>query len=278
MQYRQIRVISGKGHGAAEFQKTLSGIALDRQGRLYAAGDTEVKVFDMQGALVRRWETTLAPHSVAASSDGSVWAGEDGQVEIFENTGRLLRTWKDSRHLGRVTSIGFLKDSVLIGDALMRCIYRFDGEGRLLNTIGTDNPTGGLRIPNGVVDFGVDPQGVIHVANPGKHRVERYSPEGKLLGQFGKFTGPDPTGFSGCCNPTNVAVAGPDLLCVTEKAGPRAKVYDSAGRLVVMIESREFDPGTKNMDVAVDPRGHIFVSDPVRMAVIEFEPTEGALS
>jgi hypothetical protein len=278
MQYRQLRIISGKGAGPAEFSQSLRGIALDTKDRLYAAGDSEVKVFDVLGALVRRWSTALPPYAVAASTDGSVWVGQMGQVEIFDGAGKLSRTWKDGMHFGCVTSIGFLKDSVLIGDSTQRCIHRFDTAGKSLNTIGKHNPLGGLLIPNGVVDFGVDSQGVIHVANPGKHRVERYSPEGALLGHMGKFTGPDPAGFSGCCNPTNVAIAGPGLLCVTEKAGPRAKIYDYAGQLITMIESAGFDPCTKNMDVAVDGSGHIFVSDPVKLAVFVFEPAGGARS
>jgi hypothetical protein len=275
MQYRQVRIISGKGSGPSEFQRTLSGIAIDGQGRLYAAGDSELKVFDAMGVLVRRWSAALSPYSVAVALDNSVWLGQEGQVEIFSDSGKWLRTWNNSSRLGHVTSIGFLKDSVLIGDASMRCINRFDPEGNFLNAIGSDNPVGGLLIPNGVVDFGIDSQGLIHVANPGKHRVERYSPEGKLLGHMGKFTGPDPAGFSGCCNPTNVAIAGLNMLCVTEKAGPRAKIYDYAGKLIAMIENAGFDPGAKNMDVAVDGRGHIYISDPVKLAVFEFEPAEG---
>jgi hypothetical protein len=276
MQYRQIRIISGKGSGPAQFRRELRGIALDANGALHAAGDSEVKVFDATGSQARRWATALSPHSIAVAADGSVWTGETGQIEIFDGAGKLRRTWKDGEHFGCVTAIGFLNDSVLIGDALKRCIHRFDAGGDFLNSIGKDNPLGGLLIPNGVVDFGIDPQGVIHAANPGKHRVERYSPEGSLLGRMGKFTGPDPAGFSGCCNPTNVAIAGPGLLCVTEKAGPRAKIYDYAGKLLAMIESPDFDPRTKNMDVAVDARGHIFIADTAGLAILEFEPTGDA--
>jgi len=272
MRYRQIRIISGKGAGPAHFRQELRGIALDAGGLLHAAGDSEVKVFDESGALARRWNTALSPHSIAVAPDGSVWTGETGQVEIFNSIGKLQRTWKDGEHLGRVTAIGFLKDSVLIGDAVKRCIHRFDTEGNFLNSIGTATPRGALVIPNGVVDFDIDGEGIIHAANPGKHRVERYSPEGALLGHMGKFTGPDPAGFSGCCNPTNVAVAGPGQLCVTEKAGPRAKIYDYSGKLLAMIESADFDPRAKNMDVAVNARGHLFIGDPARLAIFEFEP------
>jgi hypothetical protein len=271
MRYRQLQILS------YEFHEALRGIALDTRGLLYAAGDSEIKVFDPGGATVRQWTTTLPPYSVAVGPGGSVWVGQIGQIESYDPVGARLRTFKDPSHMGRVTSLGFLKDSFLAGDSAQRCLHRFDlATGRYRNTIAKDNPLGGLHIPNGVVDFGVDAQGAIHVVNPGKHRVERYSADGVLLGHMGKFTGPDPSGFSGCCNPTNVAVAGADLLCVTEKAGPRAKVYNYAGKLLAMIESPDFDPSTKNMDVAVDPlRGLIYVSDPVRRHVVVFEQAAG---
>lgn len=276
MQYRQLRIISGRGGGEAEFRVALRGTALDRQGRLYAAGDSEVKVFDNAGKLLKRWPVQSPPFTVAVSPDGLVWVGQPGQIEVFDGAARLVRTWKDGARMGRVTAIGFLKDSVLVGDSAQRCIHRFDYAGKFLNTIGKDNPLGGLHIPNGVVDFAVDGNNEVHVANPGKHRVERYSPEGRLLGHMGKFTGPDPSGFSGCCNPTNVAIAGPGLLCVTEKAGPRAKIYNYSGKLLAMIDSADFDRSTKNMDVAVDQRGLVYVSDPARLSIFVFEPEGGS--
>lgn len=278
MQYRQTRILAGKGGGEAQFREALRGLALDPQGRLYAAGDAEVKVFDKAGVLSKRWPAALPPYAVAVSPDGTVWAGQSGQVEVFDCAGRQKRTWTDAARMGRVTAIGFLKDSVLLGNAAQRCIHRFDYAGNFLNTIGKDNPLSGLHIPNGVVDFAVDAEGIIHAANPGKHRVERFSPDGRLLGHMGKFTGPDPSGFSGCCNPTNVAVAGPGRLCVTEKAGPRAKIYDYEGKLLAIIDSADFDRNTKNMDVVVDPRGRIYVSDPARLNILVFDPEGGVAS
>lgn len=272
MQYRQIRTLGGKGRGPGQFEAALRGIALDRQGRIYTAADSEIKVFEAGGAFLRRWSTARPPLCVAVAPDGAVFAGEPQQVEVFDAAGKLTRTWSDPKLLGRVTTIAFLKDSTLVGDALGRCIRRFDAAGRFLNDIGKENPLAGLHIPNGVVDFGVDAQGIIHVANPGKHRVERYTAEGKLLGHIGRFTGPDPSGFSGCCNPTNVAVAGPGRVCVTEKAGPRAKIYDSNFKLLATIDSADFDPNTKNMDVAVDARGCVYIADPVSLKVLVFEP------
>jgi hypothetical protein len=270
MQYRQRHIIGGKGTTPDRFASTLRSVAVDRHGQVYAAGDSEVKVFDAAGRLQHRWPTARPVLSVAVAGDGSVYAGELREIEIFDGSGKLLDTWRDEQLLCRVTAIGFLPDSVLAGDAADRAIRRFDRHGRFLNNIGKDNRVNGLLIPNGVVSFGVDAQGVIHAANPGKHRVERYTPAGELLGHIGRFDGVDPAGFTGCCNPTNVAVR--DAIYVTEKAGPRAKVYDFGGKLVAVIATDVFDPNCKNMSIATDARGSVYVADTVKLAIFVFEP------
>jgi hypothetical protein len=203
------------------------------------------------------------------ASDGAVYAGELGQIEIFDGAGKLRSTWRDEKLLGRVTAIGFTEDSVLAGDAADRAIRRFDRSGKFLNNIGKDNPVNGLLIPNGVVDFGVA-QGIIFAANPGKHRVERYTPGGELRGHIGRFDGLDPAGFTGCCNPTNVALR--DGIFTTEKAGPRVKAYDFSGKLLAVIATDLFDANCKNMDIAVDARGRVYVVDTVKAAILVFEP------
>jgi hypothetical protein len=272
MEYRQIQFIGGKGSAPGQFAASLRGLAVDRHGQLYAAGDSEIKVFDAAGRLKRRWSTARPVHSVAVTDDGAVYAGEERQIEIFDGAGKLLNTWRDENLLGRVTAIGFVNDGVLAGDAADRAIRHFDRTGNFRNNIGKDNPVHGLLIPNGVVDFAVDARGVIHAANPGKHRVERYLPTGELLGHIGRFHGTDPAGFGGCCNPTNVAVG--DRIYVTEKAGPRAKVYDFGGTLQAVIASTPFDPNCKNMSVGVekDARGVVYVADTVQLVIFAFQP------
>jgi len=270
MQYRHTQSISGKGAAPDKFTATLRGITVDDHGQLYAAGDTEIKVFDAGGALKKRWPASRPVHSVAVASDGMVYAGEIGQIELFDQSGKLVNTWRDEKLLGRVTAIGFTKDSVLVGDAADRAIRRFDRAGKFINNIGKDNRVNGLLIPNGVVDFAVDPHDIIHATNPGKHRIERHTPEGKLLGYIGRFDGIDPAGFTGCCNPTNVAIGG--QIFTTEKAGPRVKAYDFAGNLLAVIATDLFDANCKNMSIAVDARGRVYVVDTVRLAIHVFEP------
>ena len=269
MQYRHVQVIGGKG-APDGFTTALRGIAVDARGQLYAAGDAEIKVFDGAGRLKKRWPAAGAVHSVAVASDGAVFAGQLGQIEIFDGTGKLLNTWRDEKLLGRVTAIGFTKDSVLAGDAGGRAIRRFDRSGKFVNNIGKDNPLSGLLTPNGVVDFAVDAHDTIYATNPGKHRVERYTPGGELLGHIGRFDGIDPAGFTGCCNPTNVAVR--DEIFTTEKASPRVKAYDFTGKLLAVIATDLFDANCKNMSIAVDARNRVYVVDTVKLEIFVFEP------
>ncbi|MCP5115287.1 MAG: hypothetical protein GY953_31045 [bacterium] len=272
MRYRELGNVGGEGI----FAQSLRAITLDEQDRLYAAGDSMVRVFDAASKPIGEWPTARPGFSVAVAGDGSVWVGQEGQIEIFDAAGKPRDTWRDPERLGRVTAIGFVQDCVLAGDARDRAIRRYNNSGKFLNDIGKNNRRRGFLIPNGIIDFSVDSGGVIHATNPGKHRVERYTPEDKLLGHIGRFGGLDPAGFSGCCNPTNVTVTGRDRIYCTEKADPRAKVYDFDGNLLAVIAEDVFHPGSKNMDIAVDSRGRVYVAETVKRTIFVFSPEAAA--
>jgi hypothetical protein len=274
MNFRQELVFSGKGSEPHQFAVALRGVTLGADDRLLAVGDSEVKIFDSSGRLESRWSTSQPGFSVAVN-ENRVYVGQEGQLELYDLSGKLLDTWRDPERLGRVTAIGLLSDHVLIADSNDRCIRRYDHQGQFLNNIGKDNRMKGFLIPNGAVDFAVDNEGIIHAANPGKHRVERYTPEGELLGHFGRWDYQNPEGFPGCCNPTNVTVTDQGHVYVTEKAGPRAKVYDAEGDLLAVIATDVFDPNCKNMDLAVDSKGRVFIVDTVRLQIHVFVRENG---
>ncbi|MCP3980676.1 MAG: hypothetical protein GY716_15340 [bacterium] len=256
------------------FAESLRGIALDDADRIYAVGDSRLRVFDARGNASGSWNTARPGYSVSIAPDGGVWVGQRQQVEIFTDEGRLVDTWSDAERLGRVTAIGFAGDDVFLADAQARCIRRYDRKGTWRNDIGDEHRKGGFDIPNGVVDFAVADDGTLHVANPGMHRVERYDADGTLLSRFGHFDGRDPAGFGGCCNPTNVALGREGRVLVSEKAGPRAKVYDRDGQLLAIVAQEEFDKTSKNMDLAVDSTGRVWVADTAKLRILSFVPQD----
>lgn len=273
MEFRPAHRIGGRGALPHQFARTLRGVDVDAEGRLYAVGDSVVKVFDADHGLAGQWPTARPGECVAVDPRGRIWVGQREQVEIFSPAGERVDTWSDPGQLGLVTAIGFGARDVFLADATARWIRRYDGEGRLLNNIGDQHRKGGFHIPNGVVDFAVNDAGILHVANPGMHRVERYAVDGTLLGRFGRFDGRDPAGFPGCCNPTNLTVDDQGRVIVSEKAGPRVKVYDPEGRFLEVVADDVFDPAAKNMDLAVDSRGRLYVADTATLEIRVFEPT-----
>lgn len=272
MRYQRVKVIGGKGPGAGQFAESLRGVALDPAGLIYAVGDRAVKIFDLQGNLRGGWQTERTPYCVALDAQSRVYVGEVGQVEKFDSSGNRLGVWRDDERLGLVTAVGFGGDYVFIADVRDRCIRRYDQNGKWLNNIGKENRTRGFLVPNGHLDFSLDGKGVVHAANPGKHRVERYSMDGELQGHFGRFGVRHPEGFPGCCNPTNLALTAKGHVVVTEKAGPRVKLYNPAGELLAVVAEEEFDVNCKNMDVATDAQGRIYVVDTVQLNIHVFEP------
>jgi hypothetical protein len=271
MKYRRLRVFGGKGSEPHQFKSSLRGITIDSAYRISIVGDSEVKTFDNQGSLTGRWTTSKPGWSVAVD-DQTTYVGQEGQLEFYTLSGELTDTWRDTERLGLVSAIGLLGEFVVIADSRDRCLRRYDRKGQFLNNIGKDNRMRGFNIPNGILDFDIDNQGIIHACNPGKHRVERYTPEGELLGRIGRFDGRNPEGFPGCCNPTNVAVTEQGYTYVTEKAGPRAKVYNAEGSLLAVIASDVFDPTCKNMDLTVDSAGRVYVLDTVQLNIHVFMP------
>jgi len=281
MSYRLDRKLAGRGTGESQFRAELRAVACDGERQWYLAGDQELEVLTSDGRLVNRWATGRPGWSVAIDERQRIWVGEPGQIEIFSAQGQLEDTWRSTELFRLVTALAVTPEEVFVADAGSRWIHRFDSDRRLLNHIGDKHRKGGFHIPSGVLDFALDRDATLVVANPGMHRVERYDPDGTSRGHFGRFGQQDPAAFPGCCNPTNLALGPEGEIVVTEKAGPRLKIYDRDGVLSeVVADSATFDVACKNMDLAVDRDGSIGVIDTIALDLAVFEPKmkPGAIS
>ena len=85
-----------RGNAPGEFN-TIHGIAVDADGRIYAAdrSNSRIQIFDQSGELLDIWPNIPMPMDIAVTDDGHVWVA-DGQVNKFlkfDMQGRLLYAW-----------------------------------------------------------------------------------------------------------------------------------------------------------------------------------------
>jgi hypothetical protein len=248
--------------------KKLKGIALNAQDDLYAAGADGVKVWSHSGGPPREWPISGPATCIALDGDGNVYVGQQTKIEVFDAAGKPLRSWgKEGRGPGElnwVTGIAVYQANVLVADAGNRCIHRFDTTGDFIADIGKRDPEAkldGLICPSPYCGLAVDKDGVIYVTNPGLTRVERYGLDGRLLGFWGEG-GAQPQQFSGCCNPTAVALLGDGRIVTAEKITPRVKVYDAKGKMQAFIGPEHFTKEAAGLGLAIDSAGRLFVADP----------------
>ena len=246
----------------------LWGIAIDPRDQLYVVGDSRIRVLDPSGKELRSWATGGPAVCVALGDDGNVYVGLETRVETYDPAGKRLAAWgkqgKGPGEFRTIRAIAVARGFVYVADAGNRCIHRFDSRGDFVGVIADrDDEAGrkGLVCPSAFVDLAVDAKGILHVTNPGLLAVQRYRSDGKLLGQWGE-PGEQPHQFTGCCNPTNLALLPDGRIATAEKVVPRVKVYDAERKLLAYIGPASFSKGAAGLDLAVDSGGRLYVADP----------------
>ncbi len=254
----------------------LNGIALDAEDRLYLAGSAGVRVLDAGGNVLRAFPTPEAAICLAVDEAGNIYVGLQRSVEVYDGEGSLLASWGGEGEFSYVTGIAVDGLNVYVCDAGNRLVHRYADNGDFINHLGArDAAEGypGLVCPSPHLDCAVDGEGIVHVANPGLLRVERWKADGERLDTWGT-PGARPEGFFGCCNPTDIALTGEGRVVTSEKGIPRVKVYDAQGKMLAYLGPQNFSPKVKGMDLAVDSRGRICVADPGDGQVRVFELAE----
>ena len=198
---------------------------------------------------------------LAASSDGRVFVlqRKDPPVLVFGPDGAyagglLERRVADGHgiHLDRQPD-GTERLFVVDRDAHEILCVSLDGA--VLFTLGTRHAPAFEAPFNSPTDVAVAPDGEIYVTDGyGNTRVHRFAADGRHLGSWGGL-GRAPGRFM---TPHAVTIDPQDRVLVADRENGRVQVFDRAGRLL------DVWGGMQNpMDVAVDDRGIVLVSDQV---------------
>ena len=109
----------------------------------------------------------------------------------------------------------------------------------------------------------------IYVAENTRHRVRGYSREGREVLEFGSRERDRPEGFSGCCNPMNVAFGDDGSVYTAESGIGRIKRFSADGSFIELVGQVELVPGCKKVAISVSPKGdQVYMLDITRGHIV----------
>lgn len=244
--------------------ETPYGIAIDYKDRVYVAGKDRIRIFDKNGNPVSGFEIFEPAMCITVSPDGDIYLGLKDHVEVFDFSGNILMQWPQINESAFLTSIAVEDGSVFVADAGNKLVYHFDQSGILKNTIGEKNNEAdfsGFIIPSPHFDLAIGREGQLWVVNPGKHEFLAFNKNGELFSCWAK-TSMALDGFSGCCNPGNIALLPDGSFITSEKGIERVKLHLPSGEYQCVVAAPDnFEEGTEHLDLAVNSKGKILVLD-----------------
>ena len=259
-------------------------LTVDASGILYVAGDQAIKVIDPRGGIKDTHTLTVAPRCLAVSGH-ELCIGTRDYVVIADRNGKEQAAWPSLGVNALVTNIALDDEHVFIADAGQRVVWCFDRKGRFIRRIGdkdSQKDIPGFVVPSPYFDLAIGPDGLLWVANPGRHQIEAYTAKGDRESAWGKF-GNSLDDFTACCNPMNFAVLADGSFVTCEKGIIRIKVYDAGGMLNGVVAGPEQLTGGVwsisetpeqrqhvRFDVAADKAGRVYILDRVRSVVRTF--------
>ncbi len=252
-------------------------IAVGPDDRIYVAGDQSIRVFDEQGEPLSDVKLKASPRCLAVARDATIYVGMQEHIEVYAPDGVRRSRWKSPGQDAVLTSIAVTNRDVFAADAGNRVVLRYTTSGTLINLIGKKDENRnipGFVVPSPYFDLAVAPDGLLRVANPGRHRIEAYTFDGYLEFWWGEVS----MAIEGAVgNPVNFALLADGAFATCERGLPRVKIYAPDGSFAGVVAGAELFPAyaydgisseqTGELDVAVDSRGRILVLDPVERAV-----------
>jgi hypothetical protein len=252
-------------------------IALDSSGRIYVAGDRAIGIFSPAGKPEKLIDLSGEPRCLTIADDGKIYLGVGDHVEVLTAEGQPAASWGPLGEEAVLTSIARHGDDVFVADAGHRIVLHYNAAGTLVGHVGEkdrDKNIPGFIIPSPHFDLAVSRDGLLRVANPGRNRIETYTPEGDLEFSWGERS-VKIKGFCGCCNPVSFAILPDGGFVTAEKGLDRVKLYNSDGGFMGVVAGpaqlgKEGQIKVCNtpeecrgggFDVAVAPDGRIYILD-----------------
>ncbi len=257
--------------------------------KLFVAAGNHLRVLNLKGEEQLAVEFAEPVRCAAGTRDGRIFIGLKSRVEVRDSKASSLSSWDLPSEKTWLSGMVAGKEDLYLADSGNRVVLRYNFEGKVLGRIGEKNAqrgVPGIILPSPYLQVALGKDGLLRVNNPGRHRVDVYTPDGDLEMHWG-VAGGGIAGFCGCCNPIGIAVL-PDGRCITsEKGVPRVKLYDTDGTFKSVVARAELFPNNARsgaarradgllggLDIAVDDSDRVYVMDLVSGQVRVMIPVE----
>jgi hypothetical protein len=251
--------------------KELRAIAVLAEEKIWTGGDQRLVLLDRNGNQVKTVSLAGSVRCLAVSPDQTLYAGLTDRICVLDSVGTLKQTWPSLGPKTVVTSLAVGDDQVFVADAGNRVVHRFNRAGKPIKVLGKkdlDRNIPGLIVPSPYLDIALGPEGLLWVANPGRHTMEAYTFDGDIELSWGEFSN-GIRGFCGCCNPVHFARLPDGRFVTSEKGLTRVKIYSAKGEFIGVVAGPEEFPQYRDnpqvkpvgLEVAADAQGRVFVAD-----------------
>ena len=252
----------------------LQCVSIDSDDNIYVTGDNVINIYNSAGILINEILTNSDATCITVDQDNNIYMGAKDHVEIWNTNGSRKSKWEPMNEKSIITSIAISDSNVFVADAGNKIIYHYNTNGEFINEIGRKDSIAGIQgfvIPSPYFDVAIGRDGEIWAVNSGRHQFEAYKPDGRLISSW-KKTSMGLDGFSGCCNPSHIALLSDGSFVTSEKGLVRIKIHKPNGEFSSVVAApNQFEKGTRGLDLAVDSKDRIIVLDPKKGIIRIFQ-------
>ncbi len=179
------------------------------------------------------------PINIFITPDGHKWVADTGREQVLEydQNDQFVRALGEQGQF-KPSDVAVRGNRIYVCDVRdheIEVLDRRTGK-RILRFGGPGSDPGKLSFPT---NLALDAQGNLYVADTANFRIQKFSPEGKLLGGFGQV-GDVPGTFS---RPKGIAVDPEGRIYVVDAAFENIQVFDKDFRLLTILGGPGVDPG-----------------------------------
>lgn len=248
---------------------SIRSIYIDKQDKIYISGNSRLLIYNNKKELLNEFDITGTANCIATDNQENIYLVYKNRISVLNNKGKEIRDWS-SDYKSFFTSVAISDSNLFVADARNKHVRKYDLNGNFFKLIGGKDSLSrpkGFIVPSPYFDLLIGRDKELWVVNPGLHTFEAYDFDGKIISTW-KRTSMNVDGFSGCCNPSHIALLSNGSFVTSEKGIVRVKIHLPNGDLFcVVAEPAQFKKGTKGLDLAVDSKNRIYVLDPVKKEI-----------